>query len=434
MDSGEKMSKVVLGYSGGLDTSVAIKWLQDKYSLEVIAVTVDLGQPENMKEVKEKAEDLGAKCYVTDAKKEFVEDYVFPSLKANAMYEDAYPLSTAVGRPLIAKLLVDIARKEGAEYIAHGCTAKGNDQVRFDVSVMALAPEMKIIAPMREWIDTREEKIAYAKQHNIPVPVKKGTPYSIDENLWGRSIECGVLEDPGVEPPEEIYSWTSSPETSPDTPCYMEIYFEKGIPKSLDGKPYEPVDLINTLNHLAGVHGVGRIDHVENRLVGIKSREVYECPAATVLLTAHKALEYLTLPGDLLHFKKHLELKYSEQIYYGLWFSPLREALTSFFEKVQESVTGCVTLKLFKGSAIVVARESDQSLYSEGLSTYANGDMFNHSAAEGFIYIWGLPLKVSALAKCKTGINPTGKKISGETGSNLNFGLNGNQHMVKGGS
>jgi len=391
--------KVVLAYSGGLDTSVAIRWLQDKYDVDVVAVSVDVGQPGDMEENIGRAKTIGAvNAYAIDAKQEFVEEYCFQALKANAMYEDTYPVCTSIARPLIAKLLVDVARKEGASFIAHGCTAKGNDQVRFDVSIGALAPELGIIAPMREWVMTREDEIDYAKEHNIPIKVKKASPYSTDENMWGRSIECGVIEDAWHEPPEDAFEWTVSPAKAPDAPEYVEIGFEKGRPTSLNGKKMDGVSLIRNLNALAGKHGVGRIDHVEDRLIGIKSREIYECPAAITLITAHKDLEKMVLPKDVLKFKAEVDQKYAELAYDGLWFSTLKECFDAFIHKTQEFVTGTVRMKLFKGSAAVAGRKSPYSMYDTGLATYAQGDQFDHSCAKGFIYVWGLPLKTVAAA------------------------------------
>jgi len=397
--SKSERKKVVLAYSGGLDTSVAIRWLQDKYKVDVIAVSVDVGQPGNMKENIDRAKKIGAvEAYAIDAQEEFVEDYCFPALKANAMYEGSYPVCTSIARPLIAKLLVEVARKEGASYIAHGCTAKGNDQVRFDVSIGALAPHIEIIAPMREWVMTREEEIEYAREHKIPIKVKKESPYSTDENLWGRSVECGVLEDSYHEPPEDVFEWTRSPNNASDEPDYIEIGFEKGIPVSLDGVKMKPVELVRTLNARAGKQGVGRIDHIEDRLVGIKSREVYECPASFTLITAHRDLEKLVLPKDVLAFKQGVEQRYSQLAYDGLWFSTLKVSLDAFVEKTQEYVTGTVRMKFFKGSAVVVGRTSPYSMYDIGLATYAKGDQFDHSCAKGFIYVWGLPLKTVAAA------------------------------------
>jgi len=395
--SGGCQGKVVLAYSGGLDTSIAIKWLKETYGLEVIATIVNVGQPKKEYDVAvKKAKDLGAvQTYNIDAKEEFVTEYVFSALKANAMYEGAYPLATAIARPLIAKKLVEVAEKEDAGYIAHGCTAKGNDQVRFEVSIAALSPTMKIIATAREWKISREDAIAYAKKHNIPIPITKKSPYSIDENLWGRSAECGVLEDPSHEPPDDVYEWTCSPLNTPNKPLYLDIYFEKGIPKSIDKKYIDPVALVEKLNKLGGEHGIGRIDHIESRLVGIKSHEIYEAPAAEILITAHKDLENLTLTREQLHYKQSIEQKYAEMSYYGLWYDPLMDALNAFIDKTQVSVTGHVSVKLFKGSVVVVSRTSPYSLYDEGLATYEKGDTFDHDAAKGFIALWGLPIKVA---------------------------------------
>lgn len=394
------MKKTVLAYSGGLDTSVAIKWLQEKYGVSVIAMAADVGEGKDLDFIQKKALKVGAeKAYIIDAKEEFVKNYIFPALKANALYEGIYPVSSGLSRPLISKLLVDIAEKEGADSVAHGCTGKGNDQVRFDVSVTALNPELKIIAPVREWPMSREEEIEYAKQNDIPVPVGKENPFSIDQNLWGRSIECGVLEDPWVEPPEEAYEWTVSIENAPEQPEYIEIDFEKGVPVKLNNKEMNGVDLISKLNKIAGQHGVGRIDHVENRLIGIKSREIYECPAATVLIKAHQSLEYLTLPKETLHFKHMIDVKYGELIYNGLWFSQLKEALDAFVNATQEHVTGKVKVKLHKGNCIVVGRTSPKSLYDVKLATYDEDDQFDHKASEGFIKIWGLPTKVYSMIK-----------------------------------
>ncbi len=397
-----KREKIVLAYSGGLDTSVAIRWLQDKYNLDVIAVAINVGQPPSSDDIVARALRNGAiKAEFIDAKKEFVEDYIWPTLKGNAMYQDVYPLSTATARPLIVKKLVEVAQKEGAKYIAHGCTAKGNDQVRFDVGIVSLDPDMKIIAPMREWVMTREEEIDYAKENGVEIIVKKENPFSIDENLWGRSCECGVIENAWAEPPEEAWGWTTNPKNAPDEAEYVEIDFVKGVPTAVNGKKMDGVEIIETLNAIACKNGVGRIDHVEDRLVGIKSRETYECPAATVLIKAHKGLEFLTLQKDVLEYKRGVEQRYSEMIYNGLWYGVLRESLQAFIEKTQEYVTGTVRLKLYKGSVMVVGRKSEYSLYDEGLATYAKGDEFNHQSALGFIYCWGLPNKTTARAHKK---------------------------------
>ena len=387
--------KVILAYSGGLDTSCAIKWLQDSYDMEVIAVMAGLGQPGDLQAVKDKALTIGAvDASIYDAREIFARDYVLPALKANALYEGKYPLATALARPLIATLLVEEARRHGATAIAHGCTGKGNDQVRFDVTIMALAPELQIIAPLREWTMSREEELDYAEKHGIPVPVTKKSPYSTDENLWGRSCEAGVLEDPDMEPPEDAYEWTTSPLDAPATPQYVEIGFETGGPVSLDGEALGFLELVDRLNQAGGAHGVGRLDVIENRLVGIKSREIYEAPAACILIEAHKALEALTLTREVLHFKPLLEQKFAELIYYGLWYDPLRAAITSFMDSTQERVTGTVRVKLYKGACTVVGRKSAFSLYDYSLATYDKNDEFHHRSSEGFIELWGLPLKV----------------------------------------
>ncbi len=389
--------KVVLAYSGGLDTSVAIKWLTEKYNLDVIAVTIDVGNERDFSTVRQKALDIGAiKAKVVDAKELFVKYFIFPALQANALYEGQYPLATALSRPLMAKLLVDVALEEKASTVAHGCTGKGNDQVRFEVSINALAPDLKIIAPAREWGMTREETIEYARHHNIPIPVTVDSPYSIDECLWGKSIECGALEDPWIEPPEDAFTWTKSPDKTPNKPVYVEIGFEEGIPVTIDGQELDGISLIQQLNELAGEHGIGRIDHVENRLVGIKSREIYEAPAATVLLQAHQALEAMTLAKDQLRFKHKVAIEYADLIYNGLWFSSLNRDLSAYILSSQHYVTGTVRLKLFKGSSHVVGRKSPKSLYSFGLATYDKGDQFDQSAAVGFIHLWGLPVKTQA--------------------------------------
>jgi argininosuccinate synthase len=390
-----KKPRIVVAYSGGLDTSVMIKWLMDRYNAEIITATGNLGQHKELVGVKEKAYATGAvKAYVQDLTKEFVEHYVHPALKAGALYEQVYPMATSLGRPLLAKLLVDIARKEKAEFVAHGCTGKGNDQVRFEVSIAALAPDLKVLAPLREWeFKSREEEIAYARKHGIPVAATVKSPYSIDENIWGTSIECGVLEDPMVEPPEDAYQRTVSPEKSPNRPAYVSIGFERGIPVRLNGKRLSPVSHLHALNSIGGAHGVGRIDLVENRLVGIKSREIYEAPAATILHLAHTELERLTLDRAVFHFKTQLAPEYANLVYNGLWFSPLKKALDAFVDETQKRVTGTVKLKLYKGTATVAGRSSRYSLYNAKLATYTEEDQFDHTASEGFIKIFGLPLK-----------------------------------------
>ncbi|MEH7458294.1 argininosuccinate synthase [Bacillus sp. JJ1127] len=386
--------KVVLAYSGGLDTSVAIKWLQEK-NYNVIALCLDLGEGKDLAFVKEKALSVGAvKSYMIDVQEEFANEYALMALQGHTLYEGKYPLVSALSRPLIAKKLVEIAEQEGASAVAHGCTGKGNDQVRFEVSIQALNPYLEVIAPVREWKWSREEEIAYAKENDVPIPINLDSPFSIDQNLWGRSNECGVLEDPWAAPPEEAYEMTLALEDTPNKPEFIEIGFEAGVPTTLNGTAYSLSELIKTLNALAGKHGVGRIDHVENRLVGIKSREVYECPAAMTLLTAHKELEDLTLVKEVAHFKPIIEQKLTELIYNGLWFSPLKQALAAFLQETQKSVTGTVRVKLFKGHAIVEGRKSEYSLYDEKLATYTVDDEFNHDAAVGFISLFGLPTKV----------------------------------------
>jgi argininosuccinate synthase len=392
--------KVILAYSGGLDTSVAIRWLEEKYGLKVITLTVDVGGVADLDAIKQKALKVGAiKALIIDAKDTFIKSYVFPAIQADAVYEGQYPLSTALARPLIARLLVKTAKQEKAKMIAHGCTSKGNDQVRLDVGVAALAPELKVIAPAREWKMTREQTIRYAQAHNIPVPITKARPYSIDENLWGRGIECGVLEDTWNEPPEHVFLWTRSPEKTPARPGYLEIGFEKGIPVTLNGRKVEPVALVQKVHELTGRHGIGRIDHVENRLVGIKSREIYEAPAAVVLLKAHQALEDLVLTKEQLRFKARVAAEYADLIYNGLWFTGLRQDLAAYVESTQRYVTGTIRVKLFKASCQVVGRKSPYSLYDFSLATYDKGDVFDHSASPGFIHIWGLPVRTQAKAQ-----------------------------------
>lgn len=389
--------KVVLAYSGGLDTSVAIKWLQDKYNMDVIAVVLNLGQPENLLLVQRKALEVGAiDSLIVDANKEFIDDFVFPALQANALYEKKYPISTSLSRPLIAKHMVEVAKAHGASAVAHGCTGKGNDQVRLETAIMALDPDIKIIAPQREWVMSREEEIEYAKSHNIEVPVTKAVPYSVDENFWGRSVEAGELEDPWVEPPPDAFSWTADPVDAPDTPDYLEIVFEHGKPVILNDQSLSMMELIPELNKLAGKHGIGRVDMVENRLVGIKSREIYECPAATVLIAAHRELESLTLTRDVLHYKYDIEEAYAREVYFGKWYSPLRLALQAFIDSTQHHVSGTARFKLFKGHCQIVGRKSPASLYDYGLATYDKSDQFSHEAARGFIELWGLPNKVWA--------------------------------------
>ncbi len=387
--------KIVLAYSGGLDTSCAIKWLQEQYGYEVIALAVDVGEGKALEPVKEKATQIGAsKCYVLDLQEKFAEEYLLPALQANTLYEGIYPLVSALSRPLIAQALVEVAQEEDAVAVAHGCTGKGNDQVRFDVSIHALAPDLKIVAPARENPIGREQAIAYAKTHGIPLPIDLENPFSIDQNLWGRSCECGVLENPWLEPPEQAYALTSSISNAPDAAEEIIIEFYQGKPVALNHEHLPFKTLIQKLNLLAGRHGVGRIDHIENRLIGIKSREVYEAPAAMTLITAHRALEALTLVREVAHFKPLIEQRFANLIYEGLWFSPLRLALQAFIQETQQTVTGQVRVKLHKGHAIVVGRSSAHSLYVEKLATYNAQDQFDHHAALGFIKLWGLPTRI----------------------------------------
>jgi argininosuccinate synthase len=386
------MKKIVLAYSGGLDTSCAIKWLSEQ-GYAVVCFIADLGQGEDFAAIEERALAAGGlKVYKKDLQDEFIADFCLPALKANAIYEGKYLLATALGRPLIAKYLVEIAHKEKAQAVAHGCTGKGNDQVRFEVTVGILGPKLEIIAPVREWeFKSRDEEIEYARQQGIPIDVTKKKPYSIDRNIWGVSIEAGILEDLTREPPEDAYLITSSPSHHSTYPRYLEISFVKGVPAKIDGRAYKLKTLISHLNEIGGVYGIGRSDLVENRLVGIKSREIYEAPAATILHTAHKELESLVLDRELAHFKEIIALKYSELVYYGLWYSPLKEALDAFVNATQRRISGSIKLKLFKGSCIPVARKSPYALYKKELSTYGKEDKFNQKLAEGFIKIWGMP-------------------------------------------
>jgi argininosuccinate synthase len=393
--------KIVLAYSGGLDTSVLIKWLQEKHKAQIITVTVDIGQQENLKEVEAKAKKLGVlKHYSIDAKEEFARDYVFPAIKANALYEGKYPISTSLSRPLIVAKMVEIAEKDGATGFAHGCTGKGNDQVRFDVTVGALAPDLKIVAPVREWNMTRDEEIVYAKENGIPV-TSAAKKYSIDQSIWGRSIECGILEDASKEPPEDAFEWTVAPEKAPDKPEYVTITFEAGVPVALNGKNLAPLELIEQLNKIAGKHGVGRIDHIEDRLVGLKSRETYECPAATVILEAHKDLEKMVLTRHEVLFKQQIDAEWTFMVYAGLWMEPLREDLEAFISKTQENVKGEVRLKLFKGGLQVVGRSSPMSLYDQNLINYNIKTGFNPAYSKGFIELWGLQTRMSNILKQK---------------------------------
>lgn len=408
------MSTVVLAYSGGLDTSIAIRWIQEKYNLDVIALTIDVGNARDLPAIADRARQIGAvKALIVDGRADFVRYFVWPALQAGAIYEGQYPLATALARPLIGRLLVEVARAEGAVAVAHGCTGKGNDQVRFDVSINTLAPDLKIIAPVREWSMTRDNEIAYAAEHHIPIQVTNASPYSVDQNLWGRSVECGILEDPWAEPPEEVYDWTSNPDSAgASEPTYVEITFQHGIPIALNGEEQDGVTLIETLNQLAGKSGIGRIDHIENRLVGIKSREVYEAPAATVLHAAHQALESLTLSRDQARFKESVVGEYARLIYNGQWYSALHQDLAAYVQSTQRFVSGTVRVKLSRGHCAIVGRKSEHSLYNHSLATYDTGDQFDHNAALGFIKLWGLPLSTQAQAQLLPSIGIEGNLLS----------------------
>ncbi len=391
----------MLAYSGGLDTSVMIKWLQEKYDAEVITATINVGQPEDLAKIEEKANKLKVlKHYSIDAREEFASEYIFSAIKANALYEGKYPISTTLSRPLIVKKMVEIAEKEGATALAHGCTGKGNDQVRFDISIGSLAPDLSIIAPVREWNMTRDEEIEYAKANGIAVSTA-AKKYSIDQSIWGRSIECGALEDASKEPPEDAFEWTTSPKDAPDKHEYVTIKFKTGVPVALNNKTMKPVSLIEKLNKTAGKHGVGRIDHIEDRMVGIKSREIYECPAAAVLLEAHKDLEKMVLTRHEVLFKQQIDAQWTFLAYAGLWCDPLREDLEAFINKSQENVTGEVCLKLYKGGLQVVGRSSPMSLYDQNLVNYNIKTGFNQSYSKGFIELWGLQTKMHNVLKRK---------------------------------
>ena len=395
-----EVKKVVLAYSGGLDTSVIIPWLKENYSnCEVIAMCADVGQGDELAPVREKAIRSGAsKIYIEDLTKEFVEDYVWPVLKAGSVYEGKYLLGTSFARPIIAKRMVEIAEKEGADAIAHGATGKGNDQVRFELTVKALAPHLKVIAPWRLWdIRSREDAIDYAEKHGIPIPVTKKRPYSMDRNIWHLSHEGADLEDPWNEPLSDVYMVTSTPEQAPDTPAYVEIDFEKGIPVAIDGKKMGAVELLTKLNELGATHGVGIADIVENRLVGMKSRGVYETPGGAILFYAHRELEYLCLDRATMHYKEQMAVRYGELVYDGMWFSPLKEAMDAFVDSTQQTVTGTVRLKLYKGNIMSAGAKSPYSLFHEGFVTFGRDEVYNQKDAEGFINLFGLPLKIRAL-------------------------------------
>ena len=391
------MPKLVLAYSGGLDTTTAIKWLSVEQGYDVIALNIDVGKSREQPVVESRGMAAGAlKVRVIDGREDFIRYFAFPALAAGAVYQDAYPLATALARPLLAKLLVDVAHEEGASAVAHGCTGKGNDQVRFDVGIMTLDPSLKIVAPTRENAMAREMQIEYLRQHGIDIPWGDKGPFSIDENLWGRSAEAGVLEDPWQEPPPEAYEWTVAPEDAPAEPAYVEIAYRHGLPLSINGQEMSPVAMVEHLNDLGGRYGIGRIDHIEDRLVGIKSREIYEAPAATVLHAAHRALEAMTLSKQQIKLKKHVATEYAELIYNGLWFSAHHQDIAAYVASTQRHVSGTVRVKLQRGQATVVARQADESLYDRGLATYDRGDTFDQSAAVGFINIWGLQTRQQA--------------------------------------
>ncbi|MGX4763767.1 argininosuccinate synthase [Holzapfeliella sp. JNUCC 72] len=397
--------KIILAYSGGLDTSVAIKWLSDE-GYDVIACCLDIGEGKDTEAIKQKALQVGAsESYAIDAREEFAQDFALIALQGNTFYEDSYPLVSALSRPLISKKLVELAHETNATTIAHGCTGKGNDQVRFEVAIAALDPNLKIIAPIREWKWSREQEIDYAIKNNVPIPANLDNPYSIDQNLWGRACECGILEDPWQTPPEGAYDITNSLEEAPDEAETIEIKFESGIPVTLNHEELPLAQLILKLNDIAGKHGIGRIDHIENRLVGIKSREVYECPGAMTLLKAHKELEDLVFVRELAHFKPVIEQQLSQIIYDGLWFNPLTDTLIAFLKSTQKYVNGDVRLKLYKGNVICEGRQSANSLYDENLATYTSADTFDQDAAVGFIKLWGLPSKVQSEVKTKANLN-----------------------------
>ena len=397
-----RAKKVVLAYSGGVDTSVCIPYLRQEWGVdEVITFAADLGQGDELEPIRLKALEAGAsQSLVGDLIQPFIEEFAFPAIRANALYEGRYPLSTALARPLIARRLVEVAREVGADAVAHGCTGKGNDQVRFDVAIAALAPDLKVLTPAREWGMSREETIAYGERCGIPAPVSKKSPYSIDLNLLGRSVEAGPLEDPMVAPPEEVFAMSVSVDAAPSQPQEIEIGFEAGNPVSIDGVRLAPVALIREANRLAGMHGIGRLDMIENRVVGIKSREIYETPGLLLLIQAHQELESLTLAADVLRTKRQLEMQWADLVYQGLWFGPLKDALDGFMDRTQNHVNGTVRLRLHKGNAIVTGRgSSDSSLYVPAMASYGSDDQFDHRAAEGFIYVWGLPIRLWSAAR-----------------------------------
>jgi argininosuccinate synthase len=387
--------RVVLAYSGGLDTTVAVRWLREERDLDVVAVAVDVGQASDLEAIAKRAKESGAvEAIVVDATEEFANDFLNPALAANVLYQGKYPLVSALSRPCISRHLVEAARSTGARYIAHGCTGKGNDQVRFEVSLGALAPDMEVLAPVRDWGMTREESISYGLEGGLDVPQAKSSSYSIDENLWGRTIECGALEDPFEEPPQDVWERTSDPAQAPREPAYLQVGFSRGVPVSLDGAAMGLAQLIKRTEDIAGSFGFGRVDMIEDRVVGIKSREIYEVPAALSLIMAHSDLEELTLDREVLRTKRQLEVRYAQLVYEGGWFSPLREAMDAFIATTAPQVDGVVRLRYEAGGVRVVGRKSPHSLYDLGLATYESGDTFDHSSGEGFGRIWGLPLRV----------------------------------------
>lgn len=389
------IKKIALAYSGGLDTSVAIKWLSEKYGSKIVTVTVDVGQEEDFRAIGEKALKVGAENhYTVDAKEEFIREYVFPSIRANGLYQGKYPVSTALSRPLIARKLIEVAHREGCDAVAHGCTGKGNDQLRIEISCRALDPTLKILAPTREWGMSRDQEVEYAMKHGIPVS-RAAKKYSIDQNLWGRSIESGPLENPWNSPEEDGWEWTASPERAPDKPTIIELEFRNGVPVGIDGEAYPPVELVRRLNRVAGENGVGRIDHMEDRIVGIKSRETYECPAALTILEAHKDLEKLVLNRHELSFKRLVDEQWTFMVYAGFWDDPLREELDAFVNKANERLDGKVKVKLYKGSMIVTGRESPNSVYDFKTATYDSSSTFDQSLSKGFVELWGLPTVVA---------------------------------------
>ena len=384
--------KIVLAYSGGLDTTVAVPWLQEKYDADIITLTIDLGMVD-LESIRQRALSIGAvEALTVDGRDTLVNEFLFPSLQAGTIYEQQYPLATALGRPLIARYLVEAAKEHGAYAIAHGCTGKGNDQVRLEVGISSLGPDIEVIAPIRDWGMSRDDEIEYGQARNLPINANRSR-FSTDENLWGRSVEAGELEDPWLEPPEDAYAWTNPVAATPEDPTYVEVHFERGVPTAVDGENMAGTDLIDHLNSLAGSHGIGRIDHVENRLVGIKSREIYECPAATLLHTAHTALEAMTLTKDQARTKARIALEYADVVYNGLWFTAHRADLNAYVQSTQRFVTGDIKVRLYKGSATVVGRQAPKALYNHGLATYDRSDEFDHGSAEGFIKIYGLSVK-----------------------------------------